>query len=81
VAVATHPVGRPPHLEPEYAHEPYVPQLSQRCHVAAPGLIRVEPHEATHHRVGGFGIQRGRRGGYYVGRDFRQKRVAVSEKV
>lgn len=46
-------MGGPPHLEAENGHELDVAELPHGDHVAAPGLLRVEPHEAAWGGVGG----------------------------
>ncbi|PON72243.1 hypothetical protein PanWU01x14_066340, partial [Parasponia andersonii] len=53
-AVRPDPVGGPPDLEPENAHEPYAPQLPNWHHVAATGVVGLEAHEAAHRGVLGL---------------------------
>lgn len=77
-AVASRPVGAPPHLEPEYACEPDASQFANGSHVPAACLVGFETDEAAD-GVGGGMVGRWS-GGCYVGWDMGEDWVAVCEK-
>ena len=54
-AVTTDPMCRPPHFEPENAHEVDVLQFSDGCHVVASRLGGFEAEEAAWGGGGGGG--------------------------